>query len=131
MSQFLARVRSLRASALGRYIPNNKVLAGLLASGVVLALGKLGVVHVPLAYVSVGAFLLVSYLLPESPVAAAHVVAKAGVVTVQRIAKVAGTVDVSTSPAYKNLVPPVAAEQPGPSAVQSGVQAPYVGPSQA
>lgn len=78
----------------GAYIPNNKVLAGALAAGISLALTKFGVVDVPAAYVSVGAFAVVSYLLPESPVAAARVVAKAGKVTIKRATTLVGPVDV-------------------------------------
>lgn len=106
MSKIVAAVRSVRASQYGRYIPNNKVLAGALASGIALGLSKLGVVAIPTAYVSIGAFALVSYLLPESPVAAAHVVAKAGTVSVKRVKKVTASVDVSTSPQYSGNAAP-------------------------
>lgn len=99
-------VRAARASQLGRYIPNNKVIAGALAAGITLALKKTGLVDIPAEYVAAGAFAVVAYLFPESPVAAAHVVAKSLV----------GDVNEAKIAAQPTPPPPsVAAEQP-PSA---------------
>lgn len=89
----------------GAYIPNNKVLAGALAAAISLALTKLGVVDIPAAYVSVGAFAVVSYLFPESPVAAAHVVAKAAQpVRIQRQLKRAIPVRIGDTTAFENQI---------------------------
>lgn len=101
MSKLVSRIRSLRASKLGRYIPGNKVLAGALAGAVTLELHTLGVTHLPFpsGAIALGAAVVVGYLLPESPVVAAHVVAKAGSVTIQTVAKTVASVKIGSAKA--------------------------------
>lgn len=168
MSQFLAVVRSaatsIRSSSPGASLPTNKVLAGVIGGGLVLAAQKLKITGLPEGWSEVAGAAVAAYLFPESPIAAAHVVAKRGGANVQRAVKsvryeqadigegtkpqnavfVGGNQIVGAAESYAPRPSPDGPEQPpqsvppAPNAtfvdgspVQPGVQAPYVGPSQA
>jgi hypothetical protein len=77
MSRIINKIRSSAAKArmsqpFGPWIPNNKVIAGAVASGLTLAARKLQLVDLPLGWSQLVAFALVGYLIPESPIAASY-----------------------------------------------------------
>lgn len=137
MSRLVSSVRSAVAKArasvpFGQYLPNNKVVAGALAAGVTLALQKLGVVDIPAAYVSVGAFAVVGYLFPESPVAAAHVVVKAGGASIKRAVVSVAQVRVGpVGPEYTALTAAARDVDTDTGVPNQALQAPVVPPQSA
>lgn len=125
MSQLVSRIRSLRASKLGRYIPGNKVLAGALAGAVTLEAHAQGV-HLPVSAgaIALGAAAVVGYLLPESPVVAGHVIAKTfvnGFVANVPVTTYKTKTLLTVTDANITLAPPIASTPPVPSqAVPTG-----------